>query len=418
MKTFLFLLAAVTLVMNACVSELAPVIYPTIDFEAITSTTTPLTIEQRAQMNGIYILQEGRNSFGDTVAVRWDGEALSIYTVKSVSFFYARGGMRADSARFIGYWRAVQGPETGEVSLNILASEGGKDLAAGKGNGVGLVLRGEVTSPGSQRPTAMVLTKIKALANRTRGFEIIGHRGGGRNSERLGKSENSTELMLFASQLGATACEIDVYGTSDGIPVVFHDPTFTPRTVRGAYLIGDISNYSLKQIRGFVRLVNGEQVPTLEDALMDVVDKSSIRTVWLDNKDPRVVDEILAIHQRVMDHAATKRRSIRILFGIPTVELYDAYMKSPLKGTAPVLCELDLASVRASNAVVWAPRFTDGLQSEIVEQMHKEGRDVYCWTMDDPAFIVRFLTEGDFDGFCTNYPTLLAALFYTRKDLK
>ncbi|CAN5514154.1 hypothetical protein BH10BAC6_BH10BAC6_11950 [soil metagenome] len=418
MKILFLFLAAIALVMNACVSELDPVIYPEIDYAAITSTTAPLTIEQRAQMNGIYILQEGRNAFGDTVAVRWDGEAMSIYTIKSVSFFYVRGGMRTDSARFVGYWRAVQGPETGQVSLSILASEGGKDLAAGKGNGVGLILRGEVTSPGSLRPTTVVLTKIKALANKSRGFEIIGHRGGGRNSDRLGKSENSIELMLFASQLGATACEIDIYGTSDGIPVVFHDPTFTPRTVRGAYLVGDISNYSLKQIRGFVRLVNGEPVPTLEDALMDVVDKSSIRTIWLDNKDPSVVDEVLAIHKRVMDHAATKRRSIRILFGIPTVELYDAYMKSPLKGTAPVLCELDLASVRASNAAVWAPRFTNGLQADVVDLMHKEGRDVYCWTMDDPAFILRFLTEGDFDGFCTNYPTLLAALFYTRKELK
>lgn len=418
MKNIALVLAALVLCLHGCVSELTPVVYPTVDYEAVISTTTPLTLEQRAQMNGIYILQDGRNTFGDTVAVRWDGEALSIYTVKSVSFFYVRGGMRTDSARFVGYWRAVQGPETGEVSLGILASEGGKELAEGKGNGVGLTLRGSLTSPGSSHPTSLVLKKIKALANRTRGFEIIGHRGGGRNSDRLGKSENSIELMLFASQLGATACEIDVYGTSDGVPVVFHDPTFTPRTVQGAYLLGDISNYSLKQIRGFVRLVNGEQLPTLEEALMEVVDKSTIRTVWLDNKDPLVVDEILAIHQRVMDHAASKKRTIRILFGIPTTDIYDAYMKSPRKGTAPVLCELDLASVRASNAAVWAPRFTDGLQTDVVDQMHKEGRDVYCWTMDDPAFILRFLTEGDFDGFCTNYPTLLAALFYTRKDLK
>jgi len=418
MKSISFFLAAIILSLNGCVSELSPVVYPTVDYDAVVSTTTPLTIEQRTQMNGIYILQDGRNSFGDTVAVRWDGEAVSIYTIKSVSFFYIRGGMQSDSARFVGFWRAVQGPETGEVSLSILASEGGKELAAGKGNGVGLTLRGSITSPGSSRPTSLVLTKIKALANRLRGFEIIGHRGGGRNSDRLGKSENSIELMLFASQLGATALEIDVFGTSDGVPVVFHDPTFTPRTVQGAYLIGDISNYSLKQIRGFVRLVNGEQIPTLEEALMEVVDKSTIRTIWLDNKDPRVVDEVLAIHQRVMDHAASKKRTIRILFGIPTTDIYDAYMKSPSKGTAPVLCELDLASVRASDAAVWAPRFTDGLQSDVVAQMHKEGRDVYCWTMDDPAFILRFLTEGDFDGFCTNYPTLLAALFYTRKDLK
>lgn len=418
MNRFVCCIAAMCAVLVGCVSELSPVIYPAVDYEAVTSTTTALTLDQRVMMNGMYVVSDGRQLFGDTVAVRWDGEAMSVYTVKNVSFFYLRGGLRTDTAVFIGIWRGVQGPDAGEVRMVVVPSEGGKELAESKGNGTGITLRGTFTQPGATKPSTLVLKKIRALSNRLRGFEIIGHRGGGRNSDRLGRSENSIEMMLFASQLGATGCEIDVYGTSDGVPVVFHDPTFTPRTVQGAYMIGDISNYSLKQIRAFVRLVNGEQLPTLEDALMNVVEKTTIRTVWLDNKDPRVVDSILAIHKRVMDVAAAKKRTIRILFGIPTTEIYDAYMRSPFKGTAPVLCELDQASVRASDAAVWAPRFTDGLQSDLVAQMHKEGRDVYCWTMDDPAFINRFLIEGDFDGFCTNYPTLLAALFYTRKDLK
>ena len=71
--------------------------------------------------------------------------------------------------------------------------------------------------------------------------------------------------------------------------------------------------------------------------------------------------------------------------------------------------------MRQSDAEVWAPRFTEGTQEALVAEMQKEGREVYVWTLDDDDFILRFLRADVFDGVLTNYPTLLAALFYTRQ---
>ncbi|MCX6140753.1 MAG: glycerophosphodiester phosphodiesterase family protein, partial [Candidatus Kapabacteria bacterium] len=135
--------------------------------------------------------------------------------------------------------------------------------------------------------------------------------------------------------------------------------------------------------------------------------------VWLDNKAPLIVDSVIRIQKEMLDYAKTRGRDIRILFGIPADDILTAYESSPLKGTTPVLCELDVDIVRRVNAEVWAPRFTAGTQDALVAEMQKEGLQVYVWTLDDEDFIRRYLKADVFDGILTNYPTLLAAIFYT-----
>jgi glycerophosphoryl diester phosphodiesterase len=222
-------------------------------------------------------------------------------------------------------------------------------------------------------------------------------------------------MMMLASLLGATGIEIDIHMTKERIPIVFHDPTFTGRTVPSPYVIGNVENFTLAQMRIAARLVNGESIPTLREALKAVIDSTTLSLVWLDNKAPQVVDSVIVIQQEMLDYAKKQGRDIRILFGIPADDILQAYLKSPLKGTVPVLCELDVTTVREVDAEVWAPRFTAGTQEELVGEMQKEGREVYVWTLDDEAFIRQFLQADVFDGILTNYPTLLAALFYTKQ---
>ena len=47
--------------------------------------------------------------------------------------------------------------------------------------------------------------------------------------------------------------------------------------------------------------------------------------------------------------------------------------------------------------------------------MHDEQRRAFTWTLDGAAFIAEFLRDGEFDGFLTNYPTMVAFLYYMRK---
>jgi len=406
-------LVVVALIVAGCVSQLDPVQLPIIDYSSELANTTPLDGSRRIIMSGVYAVEDGKGRLGDTVAVRFDGLRFTIYAARNVTFVAGAGGARGDSAVFISTWRAVTGPDAGRLDLVVPASEGGKDLVDGKGNGKGLILRG-VLQLGSGRENIR-LRKLGQIKARLRKFQIIAHRGGGRNSERLGRSENSIPMMMIASALGATAIEIDVHMTKEHIPIVFHDPTFTARTVPSPYVIGAVENYTLLQMRLAARLVNGESIPTLREALKAVIDSTTLSMVWLDNKAPQVVDSVIIIQQEMLAYAASKGNDIRILFGIPDDEIFQRYSRSPLRGTVPVLCELDVQKVREVDAEVWAPRFTAGTQEELVKEMQNEGREVYVWTLDDDDFIIRFIKADIFDGILTNYPTLLAALFYTRQ---
>lgn len=414
MKSIALLLAIAVVVLSACTAELEPVAAVNVSTDSILAITTPIDTAKRSLISGVYVVDSHSRRFGDTVAVQTRGSLITIFTVKGVAYFAMRGGLRDDSVLLLGYWRGVQGPDAGEARLTMTPEEGGSDVAAGKGNGKGFILRGEITVPGSNRPEPLILRKIEKEFERLRGFQIIAHRGGGRNSERLGFSENTIEIMLLSPVLGATGVEIDIQSTKDGVPIVFHDPTFTTRTVRSPYLIGKVDNYSYKNLQTLARLIYGERIPTLEETLTAAIDRTDLTFVWLDVKAAQLTDSIIRIQTRAIEYAKLKGRNIRIMFGIPDDEVLNAYRRSPLKGTVPVLCELDPSIVRELDADVWAPRFTLGLQKELVNEMQKEGRDVYVWTLDDTGFMIQFLREGDFDGVLTNYPTLLAAIFRTR----
>ncbi len=415
MRTPIHLLCYLILVLStSCVSELTPVALPDIDYGFELAGTDPLTgTTQPAILAGVYLVETGRGRLGDTVAIRFDGRRFGLYAERNVTFIGGQAAARGDSALLIGAWRAITNQDAGRLDLVARSTEGGRDLAQGKGNGKGLILRGTVRL--GTKDESIVLRKLGSLKPRLRGFQIIAHRGGGRNSERLGRSENSIPMMLLASALGATGIEIDVHATKDGVPIVFHDPTFTARTVPSPYMIGNVDNYTLSQMRLAARLVNGEQIPTLREALTAVIDSTELTVVWIDVKNASVVDSILQIQREMIDYGTRRGRKLQILFGIPSNSILQAYETSPFVGSVPVLCELDPTTARRLNAAVWAPRFTLGTQESVVRELQRDGCDVYVWTLDDVVFMRRFLAADVFDGILTNYPTLLAWGFYTRQ---
>ncbi|MBN9401119.1 MAG: glycerophosphodiester phosphodiesterase ['Candidatus Kapabacteria' thiocyanatum] len=401
-------------VLAGCVTPLEDILDPAIDLDDVEASVTLLDTTVKEDMGGVYSVEEGQQQFGDTIALRWNARDLSGFGTRNVCFLTMRGGVRGDTGVIEGTWRFTTGSSTGIIRLRALPDEGGRALSGGTVKAKDIVWRGTWSGADGANARPLVLRGKRALFRRPNGFSIIAHRGGGRNSERYGVSENSLEMMRLASRLGATGIEIDVHRTRDDQAIIFHDPTFTPRTIRGAYVLGDVENYTLRQIKAVARLVNGEQIPTLEEALRTVIDETPLEMVWLDIKAETIIDSIIAVQKRMMEYAVQQRRTVKIYLGIPTSEVRDAYLASPLRGAVPVLCELDANSVRAVDAAVWAPRFTAGLQLDVVKQMHREQRRVYVWTLDDPNFMRSFLTDGDFDGVLTNYPMLLAAIFYTR----
>jgi glycerophosphoryl diester phosphodiesterase len=406
-------LLMLALAAGGCVEELSPV-FPQPDYAGFLEGTSPVPDSAKRRLEGVYIVVDGDNRFGDTVVLKYSGDMLSVFGEQNVSFMILRGGVRDSTLVFTGTWRFAQEITTGRVELTIAADDGGRALLSPSFGQPATVLRGVVGGPNAnaQLNTGLTLQWLRPVRRRITGFWNIAHRGGGRNSDRHPHSENSVPMLLYASHLGATGVEIDVRMTKDGVPVLFHDEELSTRLVHGNYATGPISNYTYQELHTYTRLRQGEEIPRLEDALDTILRATDLSLVWLDVKDPAVVPAVIALMRRYREIAAARGRPIEILHGIPDESILASFVAAGGRGEEAI-SELSKEETSRIDAAVWAPRWTLGTLDAEVAQMHAEGRRVFVWTLDEPTFITRFLSEGDFDGILTNYPTLVAYHAYT-----
>jgi glycerophosphoryl diester phosphodiesterase len=375
----------------------------------------------RRTVNGVYAVSNGSTQFGNQVALRWtythDGtdtvHSLSIFSGVSAGFFSLEINQQADSMAVSGFWRQLVNASTGQAHFSIKAKRNGQLLPyTGQSlEGDTLVLDGYYDTGTGSPQQRMTLTYLRPL-NPTP-FEIIAHRGGGRTSDLLNASENSIRIIRQASRLGAHGVELDVQYTRDSIPVLYHDNKLNLRLVQKNGLSGTINQYTYQQLKTFVRLINGEEIPTLEQALQTVVDNTDLDFVWLDSKFEGPMARVQALQQRYNERARQAGRNLRIVIGLPSTEAIASYQGLANKANTPILCELDTATTRGLGANIWAPRWTLGPQTDEVNAMKAEGRSVFVWTLDETQFIEQFIGEGNFNGILSNYSSTVAYYHYT-----
>jgi glycerophosphoryl diester phosphodiesterase len=406
-------------------SQEVDVVEPTDSGELLLDETESLTPTMRSSMEGVYRVIAGQETFGDLVALKWSYEItgsdtthyLSGFFGKDGAFFILRGGTLDSVFFFTGTWRKILNTDTGLMRFLITGTQGGRELFSP----APVIGRDSITflgtwGNGNENPAYNVQLKYERPLYATEPMEIIAHRAGGRTSDHLPASENSVEMILYAGRLGATGVEIDVHLTSDQVPILYHDNNLNLRLTRPSGLVGPVEEYSYAQLQTFIRLINGERIPTLEEALDAVVYRTSLRTVWLDMKaDQLSMTAVRAIQQEYLDKAAAAGRSVDILIGLPTQDKVDEFLTLSDYAQAPSLCEVGVDNVRLVNARVWGPRFTDGTQNGLVAEMHAEGRRAFVWTLDEPAFVQDFIANGDFDGILSNYSTIVAFYHHTRQ---
>lgn len=417
-------IVAVCCLVASCNSELRIIVPDTELLAPTLQGTSTIPNQARRLLEGVYVVSQGNARFGDTVILKHDRESLSIFCQKNSTYMVCRSGMKDSSILYAGYWRNAQSPQTGLSTLEIHKNDGAREILRSTRPAT-LTIRGAVGGSDALPSEPLVLQYVRPLYERikekTNGkFWIIAHRGGGRNSDRLPFSENSTELIKFAGKLGANGVEIDVRLTRDGVPVLYHDENLNTRLINGEYMVGAIGNYTYGQLQELCRLKNGERIPTLDDVLRTVVDSTSLTAVWLDIKEAAEVEMIIPMQKKYIERAqllqaAGKRDSLEIFFGLASDEIYQAFVAHPEHASVPSICELSVRQTQEANSKVFAPRWTLGtLQSE-VSRLHAENRRAFVWTLDQPEFIVQFLNEGDYDGILTNYPTVVAYNYYIRR---
>ena len=375
----------------------------------------PVPVLAKAPMEGVYEVVQGKERFGETVALRWRFRKLTIFSKDN--YLILQSGIKDSTLYMQGFWRVPTSDANGTANLLIEKNSGARALLRGlrppsfsiKGK------FGNESNPGSRDVEFRFLRPFSAKVTND-DFYIVGHRAGGRTSDRLPVSENSIEMISFTENYGSTGIEVDIRLTKDKVPVLYHDEDINIRlTVKGP-INGPIGNFTFNQLTTFVRLIRGERIPKLEDALNYVVDSTRLEFVWLDMKEGKeALDLVIPIQEQVMKRAQQMGRKLEVLVGIPDDLVLNDFKSIPNFQSVPSLCEISPEEARNLNSKAWAPRWTLGTQNELVAQVQSEGREVLCWTIDLPAYISQFIQQGRFDGLLTNYPSTVAYYHYTQQ---
>jgi glycerophosphoryl diester phosphodiesterase len=382
---------------------------------SILDGTQSLKKDTDTMLNGVYAVEVGKEFLGDSIALLSVGGRPSVFCRPDALYMLLETGRLGDEVILEGYWRKGLSLQTGFVQLRIGSESGGREIADGRTPPEVVVIEGTFGVEQNILDKPIRLRRTAGLRPADSSFAIIGHRGGGRNSDYLPHSENSLEILRLAPRLGCNAVEIDVINTSDGIPIVFHDLEFSTRVVREEFFVGPVSNYSWQQIRSFATLVNGEKIPRFEDALAEIQKIPEIQLVWVDIKTPEVLRAIAPIIARENQLRERDPDRPEILVGLPITSVHDAYRELQQSDRTKALCELGPEKTREIDAEVWAPRWTLGIQEGELAQMQSEGRRAFVWTVDLPEFILQFVEAG-YDGILSNYPTLVAWSYYVGRD--
>lgn len=415
MKIRLILISLIFLFVISCRD--AEITQPEYADGSILEGATPLPDSIKPALEGVYKITDGKDFFGETIALKWQGDKLIAYGYLYGSVMELNAGIKDSVLWFEGIWRHMQNTENGLVRMKISANVSGAILSGSAPEENDFVFDGSYgygSSPNSRKLNLFYKRPFNPEAIES-DFLIIAHRGGGRNSDYLGVSENSVEMIAIAEELGANGIEIDVKLSKDNVPFLYHDPDINLRLVQEAPIWGAIEDFTFPQIRTFLTLVNGEKIPSLREALEYVLENTKLRFVWLDMKSGKnAMPYVIPIQQEFMRRAEAAGRNLKIVIGLPTEDKRELFLQYPGHENILSLNEGDIDEVRATNSYAWGPRWTLGFQSEKVNQMHDEGRIVVAWTVDKIDYIRKFMYESGFDGFVTNYPTIAAYYFYAK----
>jgi glycerophosphoryl diester phosphodiesterase len=389
------------------------------------ASAQPLTQNTRTAMEGVYSLSDGAGTFGNLAAIKWscvikDTDTtfhISGFFGKDIAYFICEGKNLNGAILLNGYWRKMVSTETGTIRLTINPADGASILLTPDPviNPGGIVITGVFGYDQDEPQLPIILTYTRKLNNKPSGFQILAHRSGGRTSDLLPVSENSVAMILKTAEFGSTGIEIDIRFTKDGVPILYHDDKLNLREVQKSGLVGPIESYTYDQLTTFVRLIHGEKIPTLREALNAVVYQTQLSFVWLDTKYIGSLAPVHALQKEFTTKATANGRKLTIVIGLPGEDQMNKFLELPDYANTASLCELTIADVEKTNAKIWAPRFTEGTQNDLVDKVHAQGRKAFVWTIDVPEFIEQFINDGNFDGMLSNFPSCVAYNYYVHE---
>jgi glycerophosphoryl diester phosphodiesterase len=280
-------------------------------------------------------------------------------------------------------------------------------------------------------------------------FDLQGHRGA-----RGLAPENTLAAFDRALDIGVTTLELDIHLTSDGVPVITHDPQLNPALTRAAggqwvaepaplimsMTLAQLQAYDVGRLKPDTRYAqtypeqqpaDGQRIPTLAQLFERIKARGDDRVRFnvelkLTPQQPALTPPPAAIVQATLDVIRLHRMEQRV-----SLQSFDWRILQEVKRQAPTIplaaltirqrsldnlsdgrwtAGLTLAQhggsvpkmVKAVGAHIWSPYFGE-LTPDLLREARSLGLKVIPWTVNDPSAIDNMLSWG-VDGLITDYP--------------
>lgn len=215
--------------------------------------------------------------------------------------------------------------------------------------------------------------------------ERIGHRGAPRDC-----MENTLPSFVRAVALGATAVELDVHVTADGVPVVHHDPELSSKLRPKNFARAKIAELGSRDLRG-VALSSGDRIPTLVEVLEALTPATKVY-VEIKGGAPATIARVVApFTESIAVHSFDHESIVEMARIAPAVH----------RGILIEKSTDDLAAMvrRTGASDVWpAHKLVD---EAFMDQARGCGARVIPWTVNSGREVRRLVGLG-VAGICTN----------------
>jgi glycerophosphoryl diester phosphodiesterase len=378
--------------------------------------TTPISNTVMKNMEGIYSLSSGNSSLGSEFVCKISKNKVSFFSNDENGIFFILGygyNQANSSIEFSGFWRHSQNATQGTIKFSVASTDGASDLLV---NGIVSHLQLKGTFNPSQQPISLQYKRPFSQYVLTHEFSIFAHHGVQTTADPP-YAINSINGVLHDEDYGVNGMEIDVRLTKDNVPICMHDANFDIRLTQKGPVYGDFNLYTFDFLENYVRLIDGQKIPSLAQALQVFVDSTTMKYFWMDVKgDPDVFKYMEPIVRDAYARAQAANRDVVLFADLPEKDVIEEYQKQPSYGAdLPCMCELSLQDAIDNNCQYFGPRFTLGLLLDDVNKGHTLGIKTFSWTINDKTTIRKYLQDGKFDGFDTDYPAIVIYQYYALK---
>jgi glycerophosphoryl diester phosphodiesterase len=416
MKKLSNILITLIIVLTAC--SKSEITSPEVDdFNLINTTAVDDSIMKG--MEGIYRVVNGSTTLGEQFVCKASHRRITFFSEKDGIFMILKFGFNSidGSIQYSGFWRYTELTDGGKIHGQIASIDGASQLLAQIPDAYKFA-----ANFGSETFTIQ-LSKPFSDYTKNNEFMIFGHHGV-QTTANPPYAENSLNGVLFDEGYGVNGLEYDIRLTKDNVPICIHDPSINTRLCQKGPLSGAWNQYSYTLLHQYIKLIDGQELPSLEKALEFFIDSTGLKYFWMDIKgDPDVFKYLEPIVRNAYSRALTANRNVIIFAGLPSDDVITEFNKQPtyrngnpayaFSDPLPTLCEETVDKVIANGSKFFGPRYSNGLLLDDVQRAHENGARVISWTLNSKALILDYMQNGHFDGFITDYPAYVVYDYYT-----